>query len=150
MSFTVRALLFTTLVGCAGALELFSAAQESRIDVICREFDGVDEDGKAVVNKDKFTKMVKPQHLEGNSFYYGIYHDVEGEEDRGYFLFEDSVMERQIFVTCKEVGRSKAFHDDKDIKAVFDITKPNSNHEHYFDMRKATRRWARNNLRLDI
>ena len=49
-----------------------------------------------------------------NCHYNRRYHGLRGD-DQGYIVFNDVTKERRIFVTTKEVGLSRSFHEDNEI-----------------------------------
>ena len=67
-------------------------------------------------------------------------------DDRGYFSFYDQYRHRHIFVTSKEIGRTKSFHNQYDVQSLWDVIKPCSNHEHSSNMTPHRRKWFVTNM----
>ena len=70
-----------------------------------------------------------------------VYHDLTDTGDPGYTAFYDEFHNRHILVTNKEVGKSKQFHDEYDIKYLWNVIHPESTHAHSNDMTPHLRAW---------
>ena len=73
-------------------------------------------------------------------------HDVPGE-DQGYTAFYDAIHDRHIYISRKDVGLSKAFHVEKEIRCFFNVLSPNATHESYISMSSHTKQWLVTNMR---
>ena len=80
-------------------------------------------------------------------YYFRRAHDLAEADDKGYLEYYDEPLGRYIFVSSKEVGLSKCFHDDMNIISLFHLIEKSTNHEDYSDMTSSTRQWWLDNMR---
>ena len=57
------------------------------------------------------------------------------------------LMHRRIFVTTKEVGLSRAFHEENEISYLFNLISKSSNHSHFTDMTAKMMQWWLDNMK---
>ena len=67
--------------------------------------------------------------------------------DKGYTVFIDAVYNRKIFIATKEVGLSRAFHGEYNIKSGVNVIRMSTNHSDYDDMSKSMKTWWIHNMR---
>lgn len=65
---------------------------------------------------------------------------------QGFIVFYDELRRRHIYVSSLQLGVSRAFHEEHDIKTLFHLIKKSSNHEDYHDMTSTTRKWWLDNM----
>lgn len=62
-------------------------------------------------------------------------------DDRGYFVFHDSAVQRNIYVSTGEVGQSQPFHDEMRIEWLFNVIMKNTDHSRSTNMCPSVRKW---------
>ena len=86
------------------------------------------------------SEIVYKKHQE-NGRHHNFY-----EDDRGYVDFYDRMHERHIYIVEKKVGYSKLFHEEFNIKRIFDVIRPCSNHDHSNGMTPYRKEWFITNI----
>ena len=66
----------------------------------------------------------------------------------GYTYFNANLLYRHIFISCKEVGLSQQFHNDKCILSYCNVLKPNSTHESFHSMTTHCKSWIVENMKF--
>ena len=98
------------------------------------------------VLKKKYTNAVDVADLSYKPCHLLQHHDLDATPDRGYIEFYDIYHDRYIYVTSKEVGKSKLFHIDKEIRSIVNVIYPCSSHEHSTYMSKHVKTWFVTNV----
>lgn len=78
----------------------------------------------------------------------GAVYDVNGEVvDKGYFEYYDELHDRFIYVASNKVALSHSFHVEMKLDGLFNVVKPNGNHEDFADMTRGMKAWWLRNFR---
>ena len=99
-------------------------------------------------NADKFNSREEVDAYAGNMYYSRRAHDLDFKPERGYTVFYDTLFDRNIYITSKQVGFSHVFHVEFAVESMFNLLKHSTNHEDYHDMGKATRKWWIDNMKF--
>ena len=71
-------------------------------------------------------------------------------DDRCYFVFHDSAMQRNIYVSTGDVGQSQPFHDEMGIEWLFNVIIKNTDHSRSTNMLPALRKWWVANMKYVV
>ena len=99
-------------------------------------------------NSSKFNSREEVDAYAGSMYYSKRAHDLDYMPERGYTVFYDTLFDRNIFITSKQVGFSHAFHEEFAIESGFNLLKHSTNHNDYHDMINTTRKWWVNNMKF--
>ena len=96
----------------------------------------------------KFNSREEVDAYAGNMYYSKRAHDLDFKPERGYTVFYDTLFDRNIYITSKQVGFSHAFHVEFAVESMFNLLKHSTNHNDYHDMMASTRKWWINNMKF--
>ena len=120
------------------AVALTYCVIESRHLTLRRYYDGRDVSG--------LTARQELVEYRNHYNYSRRYDPLANNGDQGYFVYEDDIFNRKIFISKREVGLSQAFHEENQIQFLFHMINKSNNHEDYDRMDPARRIWWVDNV----
>ena len=94
----------------------------------------------------RFTEREVLSTYRSGKHYFQRSHDLALSDDQGYFVYDDVVMKRKIFIGKKDVGLSLPFHQEFDIEGLFHLIIKSNNHEDFDRMDEPRRQWWIDNM----
>ena len=125
-------------------MTLIYSVIESRHLTLRRMYEGKDMTGLTV--REDLSKYCHMSYY--NRRYDPFASDYNG--DQGYFVYDDQLFNRKIFISRIQLGLSLPFHQDNGIKALFHLIEKSNNHEDYDRMDPSRRVWWIDNMQCTV